>query len=505
MKRSYVIQLISALFLFTISSLAQPKVWNLGISQTNIDLRGNPVVVGSINVDVPADGKVVVHFDGSCSPDLGDRIVLAASNSANWSPNDGVVSVFGTSDLPRASFSHSREYDVTAGTYTFYAVAQNYVDLGGSGIASIYANLTVEFFENSSASSLVGFQGISQTNIDLRGNPVVVGQVDVNVPSDGKVVVHFDGSCSPDLGDRIVLAASNSTNWSPNDGAVSVLRTAGVPRASFSHSREYDVTAGAYSFYAVAQNYVDLGGSGIASIYGSLTVQFFDNAPETGFAAFQGISPTNIDLRGNPVVVGQTDIDVPSDGIVIVHFDGSCSPDLGDRIVLAASNSPNWSPNDGAVSVLGTAGVPRASFSHTRGYAVSAGSYSFYAVAQNYVDLGGSGVASIYASLTAKFYPNNPVGVRETVNNPVKFSLEQNYPNPFNPTTAIKYSIPQSSKVTIKVFDVLGNEIQTLVNEEKSAGSYELNWNASNLSSGVYYYQMTAGNYISTRKMILLR
>jgi hypothetical protein len=205
------------------------------------------------------------------------------------------------------------------------------------------------------------------------------------------------------------------------------------------------------------------------------------------------------------VVVGQADIDAPTDGTVIVHFDGSCTPDLGDRIILAASNSTNWTPNDGNVSVLGTAGVPFASFSHSRGYDVTAGSYTFYAVAQNYVNQGGSGVASIYASLTVRFYPAAPVDVRETINSPVDFSLEQNYPNPFNPSTTIKYSIPRSSRVTIRVFDVLGNEIQTLVNEEKSAGTYELDWNAANLTSGVYYYQMIAGNHISTRKMILLK
>jgi hypothetical protein len=88
---------------------------------------------------------------------------------------------------------------------------------------------------------------------------------------------------------------------------------------------------------------------------------------------------------------------------------------------------------------------------------------------------------------------------------PTEFALEQNYPNPFNPSTTFRYSIPTQSKVVIKVFDVLGNEVATLMDEEKSVGTYELTWNAENLSSGIYFYQLKAGEFISTKKMILLK
>jgi hypothetical protein len=92
---------------------------------------------------------------------------------------------------------------------------------------------------------------------------------------------------------------------------------------------------------------------------------------------------------------------------------------------------------------------------------------------------------------------------------PVNYSLSQNYPNPFNPITKIQYSIPQSSRVVIKVFDILGSEIETLVNEEKPAGIYELNWNAvsaaGGLPSGVYFYQLRAGDYTSVKKMLLIK
>ena len=95
---------------------------------------------------------------------------------------------------------------------------------------------------------------------------------------------------------------------------------------------------------------------------------------------------------------------------------------------------------------------------------------------------------------------------------PKEFVLYQNYPNPFNPTTKIKYSIPSvepghalSLQVSLKVYDVLGNAVATLVNEEKQPGEYEIDFDASKLSSGVYFYQLKAGSFVQTNKMILMR
>lgn len=95
---------------------------------------------------------------------------------------------------------------------------------------------------------------------------------------------------------------------------------------------------------------------------------------------------------------------------------------------------------------------------------------------------------------------------------PIEFLLEQNYPNPFNPTTKIKYSIPSvisteggNLNVVLKVYDILGKQIASLVNEEKPAGNYEINFNAVGLSSGVYFYKLQTGSFTETKKMILLR
>jgi len=85
------------------------------------------------------------------------------------------------------------------------------------------------------------------------------------------------------------------------------------------------------------------------------------------------------------------------------------------------------------------------------------------------------------------------------------FNLYQNFPNPFNSATVIKYSIPQRSNVTLKIYDILGNEVSTLVYEEKGRGVYTVNFNANNLASGLYLYRIQAGSFIDTKKMILLK
>jgi hypothetical protein len=100
----------------------------------------------------------------------------------------------------------------------------------------------------------------------------------------------------------------------------------------------------------------------------------------------------------------------------------------------------------------------------------------------------------------------NPVGITNINSDiPKEFSLHQNYPNPFNPSTNIKFDIPKSSFVRISVYDISGKEISVLVNTQLLPGSYQADWNASNYSSGVYYYTLTAGHYYETKKMILIK
>lgn len=104
-----------------------------------------------------------------------------------------------------------------------------------------------------------------------------------------------------------------------------------------------------------------------------------------------------------------------------------------------------------------------------------------------------------------EYLPVNPTLVMSERGNIQQFNLLQNYPNPFNQTTTIKYQIPKMSFVILKVYDVLGNEITTLVNEEKQAGEYEIKFEPKGLQSGIYFYRIGTGNFVETKKMILMK
>ncbi|HCY75478.1 MAG TPA: hypothetical protein DHV28_06115 [Ignavibacteriales bacterium] len=113
------------------------------------------------------------------------------------------------------------------------------------------------------------------------------------------------------------------------------------------------------------------------------------------------------------------------------------------------------------------------------------------------IAVGERGTVAVHSIL----YIQDPVVISDK---PEKVEI-QNYPNPFNPATTISYNIPELSDVDLRIYDILGNEIAVLVNEEKPAGKYEVNWNASNLPSGIYVYQLRAGSIVQMKKMMLLK
>jgi hypothetical protein len=108
-------------------------------------------------------------------------------------------------------------------------------------------------------------------------------------------------------------------------------------------------------------------------------------------------------------------------------------------------------------------------------------------------------------TLTKLGFTNLPTAIKDSEELPSEFMLAQNYPNPFNPTTNIKFSLPKSSHVKLNVYDALGKIVTTLVDEDKAAGIYEVEFNASKLSSGVYFYQILTPNYSATKKLLLMK
>jgi hypothetical protein len=114
--------------------------------------------------------------------------------------------------------------------------------------------------------------------------------------------------------------------------------------------------------------------------------------------------------------------------------------------------------------------------------------------------------AAPYGAGVWKYSVSNLVSVKNNEQNlPKSFLLNQNYPNPFNPTSIIRFQIKDSRLVILKVYDIIGKEVETLVNEKKSPGTYEVTFDGSRLSSGIYFYTLTAGDFKETKKLVLLK
>ena len=149
------------------------------------------------------------------------------------------------------------------------------------------------------------------------------------------------------------------------------------------------------------------------------------------------------------------------------------------------------------VSSCSTPYVPAAGDWGRRGFAVPAGTNRL-----KFHSYSGFGDVAYLDSICIV----HPVGIIRNGNElPKIYSLAQNYPNPFNPSTLINYSLPKAGNVELKVYDVLGREVAVLVNEFKQVGNYSVQFNANNFASGVYFYKLKAGDFVSTKKMLLVK
>jgi len=214
------------------------------------------------------------------------------------------------------------------------------------------------------------------------------------------------------------------------------------------------------------------------------------------------ISGVAIGLNGLIAVAGSNKIKVYTAGNPVpVELTSFTAETHGNNVMLKWSTSSELNNNGFEIQrQFAESGFVTIGFVKGKGTTTEIQSYSY---SDEQLPVGKYSYRLKQVDFLGTYEYSNPINV--DINSLDEFVLDQNYPNPFNPSTMISFNLPQNAFVTLKVYDVLGNEVVTLVNEEKPAGSYEIDFNAAKLSSGIYFYTLRAGSYKQTKKLILMK
>jgi hypothetical protein len=173
---------------------------------------------------------------------------------------------------------------------------------------------------------------------------------------------------------------------------------------------------------------------------------------------------------------------IPSNGFLVILTDDTSSSGFG----LSSSGEKVWLEN-------------------TTGLIVDSVTFPLLTVDQSYGRIPDGSVWQILDTITRGISNTSPTGIKDESFSLTEYKLNQNYPNPFNPATTISFQLPITSQVTLKVYDLIGKEVVTLVDEMKNAGNYQVNFDATQFASGMYFYRLETNNFSQVRKMILLK
>ena len=276
---------------------------------------------------------MVVRFDGWSRHTPGDRIIIGASNYPDWNTNDGNIGLYVFDEAHAVNnFSHSRVYDVEPGVQTFYAVAQNYVDLDGSGIASIDGKLTVEYVPATAHDLIIGHSTVKD---EFFWDPAiqVIQSVTLDVPSAGEVIVQLDGEVAIVNEVENLYTISDSPAW-PQDGNIIVARTTDISNdIPIVQRKRYAVTPGTHTYYVLGQRTVGDPQYSDDYIYATLTARFIASGSDEVAVAHANVTPAMI-LPAIPQRVGRVQLMAPADGTVSVQATGVLTSELNSHYVL---------------------------------------------------------------------------------------------------------------------------------------------------------------------------
>ena len=464
---------------------------------------GHPALNSNIaTIKYNSSGAVqwITEFDGTGNWDTGNDLVVDASGNVYVT---GFFSIdWGTAYLnfitikydPQGNQQWAQGYNGTGGN-SDQAVAigldsSGNVYVTGFSTGTVYDIATIKYNPSGFQQWLQIYNSSSPSidvpidmNIDDAGNVYITGAVSFNI---GTIKYNTDGALQWDAiynysGD---FDAGNSIT---NDAAGNVYVTGVSQSGTFESTSDYaTIKYNSLGDEIWVQRY-----NGSANNWDEANSIALDNAGNvyvTGFSTTNtNYDFTTIKYSQPPIPIELTSftLNVTNVGDVVLNW--STATETNNQLFEIERRT-----NDGEYYTIGNV--------EGSGTTTSPKEYSFI---DQMVESGEYYYRLKQIDFSGAYEYSNEISVEVT--SILTSSLVQNYPNPFNPFTTIQYSIPKQSIVTLRVYDVLGNEVAALVNEEKTAGTYEINFNASALSSGIYYYRLQAGSFVQTKKLVLLK
>jgi len=488
MKNLYLLILGS---LLSLQLKAQSQFYTVPVKVLDTYLEDSVHVIGRLDLDFPVDGKVFVQFDGEGFGDTLDRIILSANDKPDWDTNDGNVSFVANVKGEGNCFSHTRTFSVEAGQHSFFAVAHNYVDNGGSGIASIFGTLSVEFIPQNGL--IIGESSITTDEYEAV-QPVAFDTIIIEAPGPGKIELRLNGNLDVNYGDMILVAITETKAWDFTDPDNIALESTNPNEhyVGFSITKVVDIpAAGTYTFYAMAQRGYKEEGNGYIYAYTNLHARFYPESSEHVIAA-KKIVKNNFNLGQDLRLLDSIELNVSHSGKVEVRFDGDLQSSPDHQIILAANNSPSYELQNGSVIIETTdEDIERHNFVHTQVFDVEPGTHTYYVMAEDY--LGDGTAIDLHGHFLVKFYPESVISANEELHAELPIEI---WPNPATDRIRIQYENANEAMV-VSILDLQGHVVRQMRNMV-SGSEVE----TSNLPSGIYIVQMSNGKEVGYKKLV---
>jgi hypothetical protein len=478
--------------LFSLQLKAQSQFHSVPVKVLDTYLRDSAHVLGRLDLDFPVDGKVFVQFDGEGFGDTLDRIILSANDKPDWDTNDGNVSFVSNVKDEGNCFSHTRTFEVEAGQHSFYAVAQNYADIGGSGIATIFGTFSVEFIPQSA--DVIGESSIASDEYEAV-LPVAFDSIIIEATGSGKVELRLNGNLDVNYGDIIVVGIAETKAWDFTDPNSIALESTNSNEyyVGFSTTKVVDIpAAGTYTFYAMAQRAYKEEGNGYMYAYTNFHARYYPRASDH-MVIGKEIVEENFLLDEDVRLLDSIGLNVPYAGKVEIRFDGELQSTPGHQIILAVNNTLAYELQNGSVILETTVeDIDRHNFLHTQVFDVEPGSHTFFAMAHFYQSIGSSSI-DLRGHFLVKYYPESVISASGDQFAELLFEI---WPNPTTDRVSIQFE-NGSDPTTVSILDLQGHVVRQKVNL-LSGGELEI----STFPSGIYIVQISNGKETGYKKLV---